>query len=335
MENPVRLISIVIPLYNKELYIQRTLDSVLSQTHTNFECIVVDSSNDNSTEIVKKYSDPRICHILSKPRSSHSNARNLGIKMAKSDLIAFLDADDEWAPDHLEALSSLHQKYPDAGVFTTPYIKILNTGLPKAMIFAEIPPPPWEGYIPRYFLTCSKGDVPIHSSGCAINKRVFHEIGGFDETLIDVGEDQHLWARIALDYPVAFTWKGPILYHTEASGRICNEPREEIIPDPLNHYLEEIIDSGNISPELRNDIQAYISKRNKMLFLSRILQLTIQSSSGNSIQKPKNLVVNLLSSLGFSKMLNQAILSLYNSRFYNRCIVLWCNLHGWHVPIIV
>jgi glycosyltransferase involved in cell wall biosynthesis len=333
-ENSYPLISVVIPLYNKELYIKRTIDSVLSQTFPNFECIIVDSSDDSSTDIVRTYSDPRIIHCISKPRTSHSNARNVGAQKTKSDLIAFIDADDEWTSGHLEALFTLYTHYPDAGLYVTPYIKIRDNGSQKVMIFAEIPPPPWEGYISRYFRACSRGDVPIHSSSCAIRKRVFAEIGGFDENISTVGEDQHLWARIALHYPIGFTWNGPVIYHTDATGRICNEPRSVRLQDPLNLYLQEIIESGKVPSMLKSDIKSYIVRRNMMLITSLILNRGKSNTEDNSQKLQLNSGFNRKFPAILTKIASNLILTLYNSELYNFCIRIWCYFHGWHVPVI-
>ena len=87
---------VVIPLYNKEVYIKNTLNSVLAQTIKDFEIIVVnDGSTDKSAEVVKSLSDPRI-RLINQVNAGVSVARNRGINEAKADLIAFLDGDDEW-----------------------------------------------------------------------------------------------------------------------------------------------------------------------------------------------------------------------------------------------
>lgn len=90
------MISVVIPLYNKDKQIAKTLYSVLKQTYPNFEVIVVnDGSTDNSLSEVSKISDSRI-RLICQENKGVSAARNRGIQEAKSDYIAFLDADDEW-----------------------------------------------------------------------------------------------------------------------------------------------------------------------------------------------------------------------------------------------
>lgn len=320
-------VSIVIPLYNKVLYVGRTLDSVLSQTHTKFECIIVDSSNDGSTEVVQRYTDPRICHIIREQRTYLPIARNIGAHLAQSDLIAFIDADDEWSPDHLESLVALSGKFPDAGVYATPYIKLRPDGTPLVMIFAGIPRPPWEGYISRYFRVCSRGDVPVCSSSCAIHKQVFKSVNGFNEELIIGGEDQEMWGRIALQYPIAFTWKGPSIYHTEASGRMCNEPRKVLI-DPLSLYLQEQLVSGGVDYEYIGGVKAYIRRRQVTLRIARLLgACDPEGSTGSKSHKHP-----LMSKVGgwFSTHLQQA----YDSPWHNLCRRIWCTIHGWYIPHI-
>jgi teichuronic acid biosynthesis glycosyltransferase TuaG len=106
------LVSIVIPAYNAASFIERTINSVLSQTYQNFEVLVFnDGSKDNTLEVIQKLSqnDTRI-KVLDKKNSGVSDTRNLGIEMSKGEFIAFLDADDIWLPNKLEIQVSLMQK---------------------------------------------------------------------------------------------------------------------------------------------------------------------------------------------------------------------------------
>lgn len=99
------LVSIVTPVYNSESFISKTIESVLNQTYQNFEMICVDDhSVDRSAEIIKQYSDKdqRIRYLLLPEKGGASLARNLAIKEAKGNFIAFLDADDLWYSTKLE-----------------------------------------------------------------------------------------------------------------------------------------------------------------------------------------------------------------------------------------
>jgi len=111
--------SVVIPLYNKGPHIARSINSVLSHTFRDIELIIVnDASADNSLEEVAKFSGPRISlYHREKPGPGDYAARNLGIEKAKAEWIAFLDADDEWMPRHLESYFEFIDTHADINMF--------------------------------------------------------------------------------------------------------------------------------------------------------------------------------------------------------------------------
>src|SRR5215210_566395 len=95
-------ISVVVPLYNKATFVRRTLNSIAQQTYTDFEVIVVDDgSTDGGAGIVLTEGDPRV-RVVTQENMGPGAARNRGISEARGELIAFLDADDEWFPRYLE-----------------------------------------------------------------------------------------------------------------------------------------------------------------------------------------------------------------------------------------
>lgn len=99
-------ISIITPVYNSEKFIGATIESVLAQTHSNFEMLCVDDiSSDNSEKIIKEYAlqDTRIRYIRLNEKGGASIARNAALENAKGDYVAFLDADDTWYPNKLES----------------------------------------------------------------------------------------------------------------------------------------------------------------------------------------------------------------------------------------
>ena len=106
--------SVVIPVYNKGPHIHRSIISLLNQTFQDFEVILInDASTDNSIEEINKFKDKRIrVFQRNEPGPGGYAARNLGIKEAKGEWIAFLDADDEWMTDHLEKMFILSKEYP-------------------------------------------------------------------------------------------------------------------------------------------------------------------------------------------------------------------------------
>lgn len=115
-------ISVIIPLYNKEKIVERSVKSVLNQSFQDFELIIVnDGSTDNSVEVVKSINNPRII-LIEQENGGPSKARNIGVKRAKGEWILFLDADDELLPGSLEHLYDMAQSYPEFDVIDGAYI---------------------------------------------------------------------------------------------------------------------------------------------------------------------------------------------------------------------
>ena len=115
------MISVVIPLYNKEASIAQSLKSVLSQEYDDFEVVIVDDgSTDGSVGVVEAINDPRI-RLIKQENGGPSKARNTGVKNAKGEWILFLDADDELEPDALEYFANLIRKFSDFKFFCAPF----------------------------------------------------------------------------------------------------------------------------------------------------------------------------------------------------------------------
>lgn len=120
------LISIIIPLYNKESCVSDTIRSVLNQSYNNYELIVVDDgSTDESACFVKSFKDERIRYIL-KDNGGPSSARNLGVKNANGQWVIFLDADDLLLPHALEIFSNLIDKHPNINCFCSNFLVKAN-----------------------------------------------------------------------------------------------------------------------------------------------------------------------------------------------------------------
>jgi glycosyltransferase involved in cell wall biosynthesis len=283
-------ISVVIPLYNKVRHIARAINSVLAQTNNDFELIIVDDgSTDGSAEIVKNSTDSRIRLVRREHIDSWGGhaARNLGIAEARASLIAFLDADDEWLPEHLATLSRLAKKYPECGACATGYELVEPSGHRWTPQFKFIPESPWEGIIDNYFKS-SLGWPPVWSSAVAVWKHVFEEVGLFPVG-IKRGGDLDMWGRIALKYPISFSNKVSAIYHTDATNRICTT-----IDDPLGDSgaalyktLKHAIETGDHRAEvnkseliaLLNKLDLIYAKRNLMVGNKKIARTYLRETS--------------------------------------------------------
>ena len=173
------MISVVIPLYNKEKQIKRTLQSVLTQTFQDFEIVIVnDGSTDNSTIEVEKIKDSRI-RLIHQENAGVSAARNKGIEEAKYELIALLDADDEWKNKYLEVQYDLYKKYPKCDIFACNYEFVnekhdISPTIIKKLSFKEN-----DGILNNYFEVACVSHPPLCSSAIVIKKKAIQAIGGF------------------------------------------------------------------------------------------------------------------------------------------------------------
>jgi len=256
-------ISVIIPLFNKGPYIARAIESVLHQTIQNFEIIVIDGgSQDEGPRIVNNFQDIRI-HFLVQHGKGVSNARNEGVNHAKNEFIAFLDADDEWMPKHLETILKLIEKYPLAGMYTTAYKRCTPAGKTHWDGYKFIPDPPWDGLIPDYFKSGAFGCSPVWTSAVVIPKKIFQGVGGFPYGY-GFGEDADLFGKIALKYPVAFSWELGAIYHTDDLNSLSNRtpPQEE----PFFKTARAALKNGEVRPEFVESLNEYIAK--KEIFLA-------------------------------------------------------------------
>lgn len=198
------MISVVIPLYNKEKQIANTLQTVLRQTFQNFEIVIVnDGCLDNSVVEVEKVQDSRI-RIIHQKNAGVSAARNRGIEEAKYDLIAFLDADDEWKPEYLETQYNLYLKYPECSVFAVNYEFRDSKGKITPTKINKLPFTDEEGILSNYFKVASCSHPPLWTSAVMIRKNALKSIGGFPIG-IKSGEDLLTWARLAINCKIAYS----------------------------------------------------------------------------------------------------------------------------------
>jgi glycosyltransferase involved in cell wall biosynthesis len=211
------MFSVVIPLYNKELSISNTIQSVLNQTFQEFEIVIVnDGSTDNSVKEVEKFDDKRI-RLIHQENKGVSAARNRGIKEAKYEWIAFLDGDDLWMENHLEEMTRLVYKYPQS--------KFLITSFERSDKVSKTPLKEISDYIERDYFSRMLKDHIVATGAIVIHEDVVQTVGVFDEKLA-VGEDLDYWARIAKQYPLVKSNLITFIYRVDAENRHDHKPLE-------------------------------------------------------------------------------------------------------------
>lgn len=236
------MISIVIPLYNKEQSIAKTLDSVLSQSYTDYECLVVnDGSTDRSQEIVEQW----ICtkqdnhfRLINKENGGVCSARNRGIQEAKGEYIALLDGDDLWDKDFLKEIVHMQHDFPEAGMWGINFAEMYNGKLVRHLDTGLADG--YRGYVENYFGFVHQSDL-FCSSSVVIRKEVFDRVGNFDER-IRYAEDSDMWFRIIVNYSVAFYDRYMVFYQYDAENRAMNKKRllRNWLPYFVDKYRTEV-----------------------------------------------------------------------------------------------
>jgi glycosyltransferase involved in cell wall biosynthesis len=249
-------ISVVIPLYNKAPHIIRAIDSILNQSLPASEIIVVDDgSTDGGRDIVNSINNPKI-KLIRQENMGPTTARNTGIKAASNDLIAFLDADDEWMPDFLEIINTLRNNFPDCGAYATSSFTVRPSGAIFYPDISFLPPEPWIGIIPNIFTLLQHG-LAFNSSCIVIPKDIIKDIGGFPVWYFT--GDIDTWIRIGIKYPIAFSPKRKAIYHQDAKNRTA--PRHpSFVEYPVVGSIQKYINSGEIAKgNLRDEASEYIA----------------------------------------------------------------------------
>ncbi len=212
-------ISAVIPAYNSEKTIARAIDSVLKQTRSADEIIVIDDgSKDKTAEIVGSYGDKVV--LIRQENAGVSVARNAGIDAASSDWIAFLDADDEWLPEKLKLQTEHLEKHPDLKWTYTnlSWKKQEKKGFCSAHPLSLLPERvAGQGFFEDYFQGFAKGFF-ASTITLLIDKTVFEKAGRFEPEM-KRAQDTDLWFRIAYQYPqIGYLSESLAIYHLDTPG---------------------------------------------------------------------------------------------------------------------
>jgi len=212
--------SVVIPLYNKEKDIARTLQSVIDQKFEDFEVVIVnDGSTDNSETIARSFTDERI-RIYSTENKGLSAARNYGVSKSNTDYIAFLDADDLWELNHLSTLFALIKQYPDYLWYSTSYSVIDKKGNEKPCKQYARWEEGWNGIIDNFF-ELNRTQWLVNMCTIVVSKNVFCS-GDYFDVQLHCEEDIDFYIRMAKKYSLVYINNITMKYNTIGSSRISN-----------------------------------------------------------------------------------------------------------------
>jgi len=246
--------SVIIPVYNKASFVGETLKSVLAQTYTDFEIILInDGSTDASETVIQGFNDSRIRYFW-KANEGVAVARNEGIAKAQGDFICFLDADDYWLPNFLTTFKKQIDALPNHKVFSCAVaIETAKKIIPAQYALDKIT----EFQIVDFF-EASRKECILWTSATVIHKSVFEKIGTFD-TQIKKGEDTELWLRIGLHYTIGFIGTVLAQYRYDANSISRNwhyyfEPytfEKYAVLEKENSKLKHFLDQNRFSAVIK------------------------------------------------------------------------------------
>ena len=253
--------SVIIPLYNKALYVAKAIGSVLAQTYTDYELVVVDDgSKDGSVEVARKTIEGQgHCRLMMQENSGVSVARNNGVAASQGEYLCFLDADDWWKPTFLEEMNELIAEFPEAGIYGTNYTIVNETKHKTRVASVGVD----EGFVKGYVNYCKVYAktmyMPLWTGAVCIPRDVFVEMNGFPKG-VKLGEDFLLWIRIALNHKVVFLNKTLAYYNQDVDvasrgvGRL-HQPQEHMLWNL--GFLEDEEKSNAEYKQLVDNLRAY------------------------------------------------------------------------------
>lgn len=221
-------ISVVVPTLNRRELVRRAVESVLEQTFRDFELIVVDdASTDGTAEALAPFHD-RLVYVAREKANGVSSARNAALRIAKGNIVAFLDSDNRWLPDHLAIVHETLALHPEAVlVCTSPQFLLAGRRRPEQ---ARVIDP-----LPRLLVNNFVGYV----SCVAVRRSALDAVGGFDERML-VAEDSDLWLRLAFQGPFAMLQRRTALIQVTSGSLSERGRRSGAYLDAIEHSYERL-----------------------------------------------------------------------------------------------
>lgn len=227
------LVSVIVPLYNKESWIERCIQSILNQTYSELQILVInDGSTDDSRKVVEAINDSRV-QIIDKFNGGVSSARNLGIEIAEGDFITFIDADDEWNHKHIEVLIEGFLYYPEATLMANRFDDMLDVTLEESNNSLGVH---YDSV--NYLYLLSKGVFPIHIGSTMFKKTIIDTHGLKFYEHMKIGEDINFLIKNSLIGECVITDYIGLIYHRDDEQSAMNKKKHEALLTPL--YLCDV-----------------------------------------------------------------------------------------------
>jgi glycosyltransferase involved in cell wall biosynthesis len=248
-------LSCIIPTFNRASTLERAVNSVLAQTHTDFECLIVDdASTDETSFVLQRFSDPRIKKLKLEKNLGVSAARNRGAKMAAGQWLAFLDSDDEWLPHKLKAQLELMHSHPEYHLIHGEEIWIRNG------VRVNQKKKHQKGGGDQFVRSLEQ--CLICPSTVVIRKSIFDDLQGFREDF-EVCEDYDLWIRFLSRYPVGFITEPVLKKYGGHPDQLST--RFKAMDDWRLRSMFDLLASDGIGPEQAQALYDEICRKGQIL----------------------------------------------------------------------
>ena len=227
---PPTTVSVIIPTHNHARFLGEALDSVLAQRFQDFEVVVVDDgSTDGTRALVASYA-PRVRYHF-QPHAGVSSARNAGLRYTSAPYVAFLDADDTWAPEKLSLQVACLDAHPRLGVVFTSYLKTDESGKP---LMVEPKRFPYSRAPFETMLVWPYGSMHV----AMVRRACLARVGDFDETLT-IAEDWDLWLRVAQRYCIA-NLDQPLATYRQSARSASRGPGRQEAPAMFRRVVDKV-----------------------------------------------------------------------------------------------
>lgn len=272
-DNATPLVSVVIPTYNHARYLRRSLQSVIDQTYTNWEVIVIDNhSKDSTDEVMASFADPRITYLKIHNNGVIAASRNVGIREAKGEWVAFLDSDDWWTRDKLQACFEFINDGVDLVYHDLEIVTVRSRPFRRKIIKS------WQVKLP-VFLDLIVRSNAIATSSVVVRAKLLKQLNGMNESTNMVGaEDYNTWLRIA-QLSDGFRHVSNQLGSYQLHHQGVSSQKDMSVP--IRHAAADFVDL--LSPQQKNKFEAHL----------RYTKGRFEYLAGNTVIAKQNLLFSL------------------------------------------